>query len=1020
MATPMNDLELETRELSKSERFDETSSSLWSPDQALPKRGDIVGRYVVLDQVGAGAMGVVLAAYDPDLDRKVALKLLKTHDDGTGTARKRLQQEAQALAKLDHPNVVAVHDVGVHDGRVFLAMEFVSGQTLREWLTEPNGPRARSDVLRVFAAAGRGLAAAHGAGLVHRDFKPDNVMIGADGRVRVLDFGLARLDESGPEDETSEGSREVARSASREQGSIARLTQTGRLLGTPAYMPLEQHEGTPATAASDQFSFCVALYEGLYGERPFAGGNIAELWDAVKRGAVRPAPKRSSVPSWLRKVVTRGLATRPEERYESMQALLDALEADPSGRRRRWLLGAGLTAVLVGASWGVYTVIEREIQMCANSEEHLAGVWDDERRAAVKAGIEGTGLSYAADTWTSVEKELDKYSAAWVEARTDACEASRRGEQSNELLDRRMACLDKRLARVGAQVEILANADNEVAINAVSAVYSLPTLDYCSNSEALMQEIAPPQDLITAARVKVLDEELEVLKALQSDAKITERMDKVKKILAEAKDLEYEPLEARAWLLEGQLQKSTGSLDESVTSLARAYHLALSLRMMDDAAEASSQLIYVLGVDLGKFEEARRWITIADPLSRAAGTDSALSIFHHSLGTVAFQQGNYPEAREHLTRSLEIDEEKLGSNHLNVAISLVGLGNLEQQDGNYDAAKKHFLRALPILEQALGQDHPMMASALNGLGIVALEQSKYKEALEHHQRAYAIREQALAAHSMETLDSLLNLASVAEEMENDALARHYCQLGLDRTREHLGADHPLMGMFLGTLGNLAKRRGELESARDYLEQALGIFEAKLGEDHFFVTISLGNLANVVYEQGDLDEARRLHERAVALVEKNHGSEHRDLGESLVGLGHIARKQGRYDEARSYYEHALKVYELSLGSDHPNLGAPLTGLGQLSLILKAPEQGIPQLERALRIREAGDNAAGLAETRFILAQALWEADPSKGRDRSRAVELARSASSLYRELGIVAASQLSEADVWLAAHADQNE
>src|SRR5688572_25609816 len=281
-------------------------------------RGDLVGRYVVLDRIGAGGMGVVYAAYDPELDRKLAIKLL--HEGATGVASisaadvpRRLQREAQALAKLNHTHVVTVHDVGEHDGHVFVAMEFVAGRTMSVWIEETSPSWV--EVLDAYLAAGRGLAAIHSAGLVHRDFKPDNVMVGNDGRVVVMDLGLARRvgdarpEESHPRDVRMRPGVEVLTSP---------LTQAGAIMGTPAYMAPEQHLGLETTPRTDQFSFCVSLFEALYGARPFPGKSMASLAFAATKGHVTIPSGRTQVPAGIRRALLRGLKPDVEERWPDM------------------------------------------------------------------------------------------------------------------------------------------------------------------------------------------------------------------------------------------------------------------------------------------------------------------------------------------------------------------------------------------------------------------------------------------------------------------------------------------------------------------------------------------------------------------------------------------------------------------------------------------------------------------------------------------------------------------------------
>jgi tetratricopeptide (TPR) repeat protein len=301
----------------------------------------MISRYVLLGRIGSGGLGAVYEAYDPQLDRKIAIKVL--HDAGAamgGTVR--LLREGQALAKLAHPNVVAVHDVGVDDdGSFFIAMELVAGLTLAAWIAEC--PREWSELRDVMVQAGRGLLAAHEAGLVHRDFKPANVLVGSDGRVRVLDFGLARA---------------VATADEGVHTSTSTLAQTvtaaGTLMGTPAYMAPEQIEHGEAGPRSDQFGFGVALYEALYGERPFRGDDVVQTLIAVRQCELPPAPAGTRVPAWLHRVVARALARVPADRFPDMGALLEAMVADRRSRRRQRVgavLALALTAALaVGAT----------------------------------------------------------------------------------------------------------------------------------------------------------------------------------------------------------------------------------------------------------------------------------------------------------------------------------------------------------------------------------------------------------------------------------------------------------------------------------------------------------------------------------------------------------------------------------------------------------------------------------------------------------------------------------------------
>ncbi len=351
-------------------------------------------------------MGSVYAAYDPELDREVALKLHR----GLAEEQSRLQREAQAMAQLAHPNVAGVHDVGRVDAQVFIAIELIDDPTLRAWLEQTGHPLAQR--LDVLTQAGRGLIATHEAGLVHRDFKPDNVMIGADGRARVLDFALARGHAAGPSPTVSDRA-----------SWMKTLTHNGALIGTPLYMSPEQYRGEPADARSDQFSFCVVLYEALYGQPPFDGRTFDELAKAVTSGRVREhaSEDRVRVPTAIRRVIVRGLRVDPAQRWPSMTALLDALERASRRRRRAWLLAGGVAVLLAvpGTVYGQRAWVQRA---CDAEARVLDPAYDADARAQISAAFEASGLDYAADASARVQAKLDTFHDRW----SDLCGGRRR------------------------------------------------------------------------------------------------------------------------------------------------------------------------------------------------------------------------------------------------------------------------------------------------------------------------------------------------------------------------------------------------------------------------------------------------------------------------------------------------------------------------------------------------------------------------------------------------------------------
>jgi tetratricopeptide (TPR) repeat protein/tRNA A-37 threonylcarbamoyl transferase component Bud32 len=813
-----------------------------------------VGRFRLLDRLGQGGMGTVYAAYDEQLDRKIAVKLLRPRDLDSERLRERMLREARALARLSHPNVVHVYEVGKLEDELFVAMEFCAGPTLKAWLDRDRDWR---EVVRVFRQAGEGLAAAHVLGIVHRDFKPHNVMFGGDGRVRVLDFGLARLGEI----EREEASTVSDASEGRE---TLTLTHSGALLGTPAYMAPEQLLGKTADARSDQFGYCVALYEGLYGERPFAGETMAQLFAAVTNGRLRDVPAGASVPAWLRKIVLRGLSRNPENRFASMRALLDSLADDPRVRLRRWGAAALLVGLLAGATWGVIRSVHGGAQVCEGMDASLAGVWDDARREDLRAAFEATGLSYAPDTWDRVERRLDDYSSRWVEARRVACEATHRGEQSGGLLDLRMACLDERLLHLRMTVDVLAAVDTTIVNEALQAIAKLPSLDRCADLDALTAEVRPPDNPAVEHEVAELAEALVQAEVLERYGKYEDALRITSKVIDKAKTLDYEPLEARAWLRDGVIREMTADYEGAETSLARAYDIAVAHRMRNEAAHASAELVFVVGDRLARPEEGRRWAVDARPMSKAAGAEEAEANYLNSLGAVAFAEGEYDEALAHLERALAIRERVLGLQHPDVASCLTNLGAVTGFMVEYAEARAYLERALSLYEIALGPGHPIVAPCLDNLGYVAWREGDDDDARSYHERAIAIRSAALGPQHIEMALSYDGLGMVAQRQGEPEDALEFFTRSLELRETQLGPAHPLVARSLTLRGELLREQGHYDDALASQDSALTLLESALGPQHPSLANSLTSKGNALLDRASPLDAVPVLERALAI------------------------------------------------------------------------------------------------------------------------------------------------------------
>jgi tetratricopeptide (TPR) repeat protein/predicted Ser/Thr protein kinase len=882
-------------------------------DEPLPPK---IGPYTVLRAIGRGAMGVVYSAYDDRLDRKIAVKHLHlTHDAGP-QAEARLLREAQALARVSHPNVVQVYEVGEHRREVYIAMEFVAGQTLRAWAR--GVVRPWREVLGVYMQAGRGLAAAHAAGLVHRDFKPDNVMIGDDGRVRVMDFGLAR----------SQGEPSPARPDDPLSSSTANLslshTVAGRLLGTPAYMAPEQHIGAPGEARTDQFSFCVALHEALHGQRPFAGDDMRSLVANVRAGRLREPPKRRA-PRWLRKILHRGLSVSVDRRWPSMQALLAAIERGQAGARRR-LAAAGLVVVgaLAAGAWGWH---ERQLVVAADRCTELGAsiddVWNDDARARVRDALVATSLASAATTADRVMPWIDRAAAAWAAARTDLCSDADRRALAPALLERASWCLDERRTAIEALVGELSRADAAVVQRAVSAAAALEDPAQCRDAAWLALLPAPPE----AGREPLRAVQTDLLRAasLQAAGRTDAGLDLAQSSLAQAQVQSWPPLIASARHRVGSLLAAQGKhFAQAEAALEAAYFEAARAGATGVLADAAVDLVFVVGQELARPLEGQRWGRLAAVALASLEPRPGLrtASLRNNLANVHRVAGEYPEARSLHEQALEIREAALAPDHPDVGNSLNNLANIHFSIGDLAASRQLHARALEIRERAFGPEHPDVASSLNNLGNLDFAADALQDALARHLQALAVRERSLGPDHLDVANSLNNLAGVQHALGKLTEIQPLLARALAIRERNLGPDHPTVAESLSNLAIALESVGTLSEARALHERALAIYERAFGPSHPSVANSLGDLARLHNARGDLIEARRLHTRALAIREQALGPDHPDLADTLQSLATIDLELGAWDNATRFARRALAIIEANHGPAASERAAPL--------------------------------------------------------------------------------------------------
>lgn len=804
-----------------------------------------VGRFVLEAWIGQGAMGTVFRANDPDLGRKVALKALEPIDGGE-EATEVLLDEARTLARLNHPNVVTVYECGVDRGRVYIAMELVEGGTLADWLRRhpPDEPEWFPRALELSRQAAAGLAAAHAVGLIHRDLKPSNMLVDENARLRVADFGLARLSAKAA----------VQLTATHSDGDAT--PGWTKPAGTPGYAAPEQLEGKPSYA-SDQFSLCATLYEVFAGTIPFYGATAEKRRESIRsRRFERPASGRP-FPRWLRRALERGLSERPEDRFDDVQALLSALDSHKGQRgRRRMFLVAGIgAAALVGAAslrGANEEAPSAADEPCLAGPERLAQLWSPERLEDLQRRVLGTQGAYSNDAWSRISGTVETWGERWADEYQDACEATKvRGEQPVETMALKMRCLDRQLIEVDATLERIGGTSLP---SVVTSLAEAPRPIECRDAESVRQEPTDPQ---------VRTEIDSVLRAVQFtriamlDSKPEEGLETITSAVARSRELGHEPtlaaaltmqarllrrnrkpfeeqareavqlaakhdlpeVEANAWLLvsratEGNPDVDKRNSDTSVAlqaaqaALARAgtpphlaarvthrraetahtmhsdlergvelYAEALELYraapepslegigyLIDNYVQALSslgrqkeamelcrwRLEYVesrLGPEhpetgrghyrlshaffnQGELDDAEREAERANEINIAANVPSSHAAGPHGvLGAVAILKKDWPKARIHVERKLEIYSEMYDGKGM-TAGPLKLLGELELSSGNPKKAKEHFERALAMSVESFGPENPWMESIREALGRACLELGEFERAAE--------------------------------------------------------------------------------------------------------------------------------------------------------------------------------------------------------------------------------------------------------------------------------------------------
>ena len=667
-----------------------------------------IGPYQVLEKLGEGGMGSVFTAYHPELDRKVAIKVLlpqiASAESGT-LAHARLIREAQAMAQLDNPHVVAIHDVGSFQNQVYLVMDRVNGVTMGQWLKA--APRSWREIIAVMVQAGRGLEAAHKAGLVHRDFKPANVLVGVDGRVRVADFGIARRSTS----DVAPAAAPVDPSSETSQSGVA-LTGVGLVVGTPSYMAPEQFEGVAADARSDQFSFCVSLYEALYEKKPFAPS-----LGVINRFSEKPVPPPArKEPSFVRAAILRGLSISPSDRFESMGALLAELSRQPLTWRAMapWVALAATFVVMSAAV--VWATRPAAVPGCSALERGVGAAWGPDARQALQAGFADTHVTEAVAASAAVVSALDAYAQTWSQQQAQACTAAV-GAPIDSPAYSELRCLELQRMQYQALIEVLTHVTPEMLAQGASAVASLMPPKRCADPHAIASLPRTPSEQVLREKVQALRLRIANGQAFNLAGLPKRSLEVLMPLVAQSVELNYLPLQAEVELAVGDTYGQLGDSENAAEHFHEAARAAEITGQDALAAHAVGSAAFFVSY-LGKQEKARMLLEHAEILSERSGRDAFIEgLLENSKSLLDAFDGNLSRSLEHQKRAVELRSEVFGPKHPR---TLQYKSNLAQS--YIDTCRPEEAIALLAVFNAPGQMHTSPSVYLKGLALLAASQ----------------------------------------------------------------------------------------------------------------------------------------------------------------------------------------------------------------------------------------------------------------------------------------------------------
>ena len=696
-------------------------------------------------------------------------------------------------------------------------------------------------------------------------------------------------------------------------------------------MAPEQHRGEDADARSDQFAFCIALYQALYGHAPFSGERLSDLRANVIAGRVLDAPSDSNVPMWLRRVLLRGLSADAAKRYPSMGALLADLAADPDVVRRRRIRTGLVVATVIGLAGATTWALLRSRTApdpCAGVAAELDGAWDTSHRVAIEKAFSAAGRSYGADTFARVVSGLDDYARRWIDMRGETCRATRVGARQSQLVfDLRQRCLDRRRAALAALTDLLAEKpDPELVDNAVDAVFALPPIAACSDIDALTAVVPPPTDLVTRAAVDEAGKGIARVEALWEAGKLAEADALATRMLATARALAYAPLLAHALTISATIKVDLDAAKQAEKIFLEAVRVAADAR--DNAAVFMAWKGVISARKMaGSYDEALALRLPAEvAISLGGNGPDQRSQLLRELGEVYWLSSRYDESKALLQDALAAREKQAGPQSREVAEVAMQLGDVLADKGEVAAARPLVERALVINEKVFGPHHPQTALAQNSLAMLLRDLGEFERARLLLDAARKTFEEAMGPESMN------------------------------------------VGLMWNNLGDVSEHVGRISEATASYERAVSILDKSLGPDHPITGYALAVLSRNLTDVGRAKDAEPFARRSVMVTEKALGREHRHTAYAYLGLGATLCALGRYAEGEAQLYSSRHAFEKAMGPKHFDVSRPLYQLGRCALRRGAPAAAIAPLEAALAINQVV-SAVPPANTRWELARAL---------------------------------------------------